>query len=178
LLKLATVLFLIFLFVPAVVSRREPEPATVACPIEIPVSETWMQAFAGVARSYVKSFWYVFRIALPFMLLAALLGAVVVELLPAQMLMAKVSVAGIALVALVGTFLPVPMAFDVALAYVAMTRGVPLPYVVAILCTLGIVSVYSLAIVGRSVSWRVAAAAYATVAALGTLAGLLTRWIL
>jgi uncharacterized membrane protein YraQ (UPF0718 family) len=177
LLKLATVLILIFVFVPAVVSRREPEPATVACPIEIPVSETWMQAFVGVGRSYAKSFWYVFRIAFPFMLLAALLGAVVVELLPAQILMAKVSVAGIALVALVGTFLPVPMAFDVAVAYVAMTRGVPLPYVVAILCTLGIVSVYSLAIVGKSVSWKVAAAAYATVAALGTLAGLVTRWI-
>jgi uncharacterized membrane protein YraQ (UPF0718 family) len=178
LLKLATVLFLIFLFVPAVVSRREPEPATVACPIEIPVSETWIQAFAGVARSYAESFWYVFRIAFPFMLLAALLGAVVVELLPAQILMAKVSFAGIALVALVGTFLPVPMAFDVAVAYVAMTRGVPLPYVVAILCTLGIVSVYSLAIIGRSVSWRVATAAYVTVAALGMLAGLITRAIL
>jgi uncharacterized membrane protein YraQ (UPF0718 family) len=165
-------------FVPAVVSRREPPAATVACPIDVPVSKTWTQALAGVARSYAKSFWYVFRIALPFMLLAALLGAVVVELLPAQILMAKVSVAGFVLVALVGTFLPVPMAFDVAVAYVAMTRGVPLPYVVAILCTLGIVSVNSLAIVGRSVSWRVAAAAYATVVVLGTLAGLVTRAIL
>jgi len=46
---------------------------------------------------------------------------------------------------------------------------------VTILCTLGIVSVYSLAIVGKSISWKVAAAAYATVAALGTAAGLLAR---
>jgi hypothetical protein len=67
------------------------------------------------------------------------------------------------------------MAFDVAIAYIALTRGVPLPYVVTILCTLGIVSVYSLAIVGKSISWKVAAAAYATVAALGTAAGLLAR---
>ena len=74
-------------------------------------------------------------------------------------------------------FLPVPMAFDVAIAYIAMTRGVPLPYVVTILCTLGIISVYSLSIVGKSISWRVAAAAYGTVAALGTVSGLIARAI-
>jgi hypothetical protein len=82
---------------------------------------------------------------------------------------------GIILVALVASFLPVPMAFDVAIAYVAMTRGVPLPYVVTILCTLGIVSVYSLSIVGKSISWKVAAFAYATVVMFGTIAGVIAR---
>jgi hypothetical protein len=56
-----------------------------------------------------------------------------------------------------------------------MTKGVPLPYVVTILCTLGIISVFSLSVIGRTISWKIAAAAYATVAALGTLAGLLAR---
>jgi uncharacterized membrane protein YraQ (UPF0718 family) len=175
LLKLATVLFLIFVFAPAVASRRQTEAAAVSCSIEVPTSETWPQAFLGVARSYAKSFWYVFRVAFPLMLLAALLGALLVELLPAQALLAPVTLGGILLVALVSAFLPVPMAFDVAIAYIALTRGVPLPYVVTILCTLGIVSVYSLSIVGKSISWKVAAAAYATVAALGTAAGLLAR---
>jgi len=112
------------------------------------------------------------------MILAAILGALVVELLPPQALVAQVTIGGILLVALVAAFLPVPMAFDVAIAYIAMTKGVPLPYVVTILCTLGIISVYSLSVVGKSLSWRVAAAVYATVAALGTLAGLLTRMFL
>ena len=67
------------------------------------------------------------------------------------------------------------MAFDVAIAYIAMTRGVPLPYVVTILCTLGIISVYSLSIMGKSVSWKVAAAAYATVAFLGAVSGLIVK---
>jgi len=67
------------------------------------------------------------------------------------------------------------MAFDVAIAYIAMAKGIPLPYVVTILCALGIISVYSLSIVGKSISWRVAAATYATVAALGTVAGLIAR---
>ena len=173
LLKLATVLFLIFVFAPAVASRQGA--SAVACPIEIPVSETWTQALVSTARSFAKSFWYVFRVAFPLMILAAILGALVIELLPPQALIAQATVGGILLVALVGAFLPVPMAFDVAIAYIAMTKGVPLPYVVTILCTLGIISVFSLSVVGKTISWKVAAAAYATVAALGTLAGLLTR---
>ena len=176
LLKLATVLFLIFVFAPAVASRQANSAAFV-CPIEFPVSETWAQALASTIRSFFKSFWYVFRVAFPLMILAATLGALVVELLPAQALIAQATIGGILLVALVGAFLPVPMAFDVAIAYIAMTKGVPLPYVVTILCTLGIVSVFSLSVVGKTISWKVAAAAYATVASLGTVAGLLSRFL-
>jgi uncharacterized membrane protein YraQ (UPF0718 family) len=176
LLKLTTVLFLILVFAPVVAARQQGENPPITCPIEIPVSETWAQALASTARSFLKSFWYVFRVAFPLMILAAVLGALFVELLPQQALMAQVTISGIIAVALVAAFLPVPMAFDVAIAYIAMAKGVPLPYVVTILCTLGIVSVFSLSVVGKTISWRVAGAAYAAVAALGTLAGLLTRY--
>ena len=109
------------------------------------------------------------------MILGAILGALVIEALPTQPLSLPVTFGGIVVVALVAAFLPVPMAFDVAIAYIAMVKGVPLPYVVTILCTLGIISVFSLALVGKTISWKVAGAAYATVVALGTLAGILTR---
>jgi uncharacterized membrane protein YraQ (UPF0718 family) len=175
LLKLATVLLLILVFAPLAAGRLQPQTAAIACPVDISVSETWGQALLSTARTYAKSFWYVFRIAFPLMLLAAFLGALVVELLPVSALTLQVTLGGIILVALIAAFLPVPMAFDVAIAYVAMTRGVPLAYVVTILCTLGIVSVYSLAIIGKTISWKIAAAAYAAVAALGTLAGLISR---
>jgi uncharacterized membrane protein YraQ (UPF0718 family) len=175
LLKLATVLFLIFVFAPALASRQLDSVPAVSCPIEISISETWTQAVVSTARSFVKNFWYVFRVAFPLMILAAVLGAFVIELVPPQALMAQVTVAGIILVALIGAFLPVPMAFDVAIAYIAMTEGVPLPNVVTILCTLGIISVFSVSVLGKTISWRVAAAAYATVAALGTFAGVLTH---
>jgi hypothetical protein len=46
----------------------------------------------------------------------------------------------------------------VVIAYVAMSRGVALPYVVTILCTLGIYSVYSFLVVGKTISWKIAAA--------------------
>jgi len=117
----------------------------------------------------------VFRVAFPLMILGAVLGALVIELLPQQALAAQVTIGGIVLVALVGAFLPVPMAFDVAIAYIAMSHGAPMPYVVAILCTLGIISVFSLSVLGKTISWRLAAATYATVAALGIVAGVIAR---
>src|SRR6201998_3880989 len=111
LLKLATVLFLIFAFAPAMASRPHPAAAPITSPIEIPVTETWSQALAATIRSFLKSFWYVFRVAFPLMILAAVLGALFIELLPQQALFAQVTLGGIILVALVGAFLPVPMAF-------------------------------------------------------------------
>ncbi len=173
LLKLATVLFLILVFAPVAASREEEKGYI--CPIEIPVAEDWGQALVNVAKSFAKSFWYVFRVAFPLMILGAMLGALVVELLPAQALVAQVSILGIVLVALVSTFLPVPMAFDVAIAYIALTHGAPLPYVVVILCTLGIISVFSLSVIGKTISWRLAAMAYLTVVALGIVAGVIAR---
>lgn len=109
------------------------------------------------------------------MILAALLGAVVVKVLPAQLLFAAVAIDGILVFALVSAFRPGPMAFDVAIAYIAMTKGVPLPYVVTILCALDIISVFSLSVVGKSISSKTAAAAYSTVVLLGVLAGVLAR---
>lgn len=173
LLKLASVLFLIFIFVPAVVPRTVPDGPAVRCLIDIPVSESWGQALKGTALSYLKSFWLIFRQAFPLMILGAVLGAFAVELIPPQVLAGHGSVLGIIAVAIVSTFLPVPMAFDVAIAYIVMAKGAPLPYVAAILCTLGIISVFSLSVVGKTISWKIAAATYVVVACLGTAAGLL-----
>jgi len=174
LLKLASVLFLIFVFVP-LVTARESSNEQIACVIDVPVAETWTQSLGNTLFSYAKSFWFVFRVAFPLMIVAAGLGALVIELVPQQGLVAQASVAGMVLVAIVSAFLPVPMAFDVAIAYIAMARGVPMPYVAAILCTLGIVSVYSLSVVGKTISWRVAAYAYGTVVALGIVVAMITR---
>lgn len=174
-LKLVTVLILIFVFAPLMATRTKEGATGYACPIEIAVAETWPQAIVSVARAYAKSFWYVFRVAFPLMILAAALGALVIELLPAQALVGQATLLGIVLVAVVSAFLPVPMAFDVAIAYIAMTHGAPMPYVAAILCTLGILSVYSASVVGKTISWRVAGAAYATVTGLGIVAGLVAR---
>src|SRR6266852_963222 len=101
LLKLATVLFLILVFVPFISGRQGESEAPFSFAVEIPLSETWAQALVNTARSYVKSFWTVFRVAFPLMILAAVLGAFAVELLPQQALSGSVTVIGIIAVALV-----------------------------------------------------------------------------
>ena len=171
-LKLATVAFLILVFVPAIALREKGPEQVVNFAIDISTPETWGHALAQTARSYAKSFWTVFRVAFPLMILAAVLGAVAIELVPQQALVRPVSILGIVVVALISAFMPVPMAFDVAIAYILMAHGVPLPYVASILCTLGIISVYSLSVVGKTISWRVAVATYGVVVALGIVAGL------
>jgi len=175
LLKLATVLFLILVFVPFISARQADSELPFNFAVEIPSDETWGQAMANTARSYASSFWTVFRVAFPFMILAAVLGAFAVELLPQQALSGSVTAVGIIAVALISAFLPVPMAFDVAVAYILMAKGVPLPYVAVILCTLGIISVFSLSVVGNTISWKIAGATYSVVVVLGIAAGLAVR---
>lgn len=170
-LKVASVLLLIFVVAPMVGALQKEKEAEVACPVETAAAEAWGQALASTARSYAKSFWFVFRVGAPLMILAAVLGALAIELLPQNALTAQVTIGGIVLVALIGAFLPVPMAFDVVIAYIAMTRGVPLPYVATILCTLGIYSVYSFSVVGKTISWKVASAVYGAVVVLAVMAG-------
>ncbi|HEU5404138.1 MAG TPA: permease, partial [Terriglobales bacterium] len=90
LLKLSTVLFLIFVFTPAISARQKNLPSLGNSIIDLPISETWSQAAAGLARTYLRSFWYVFRIAFPFMIGAAVLGAFAIELLPPNALIMPV----------------------------------------------------------------------------------------
>lgn len=174
-LKLATVLFLILVFAPAISARQTESSPMLNVAIDFPIRETWSQTLVTIGRAYAKSFWTVFRVAFPLMILAAVLGAFVVELIPPQALITHVSFLGIVAVAAISAFLPVPMAFDVAIAYIVMTHGVPLAYVATILCTLGIISVYSLSVVGKTISWKIAGATYATVVFFGIIAGLAAR---
>jgi hypothetical protein len=155
-LKLATMLMMMFVFAP-LVARWKVGPITAGeCAIDVLVSATWARAVGTTAKSYAKSFWHVARVGLPLMLLARRCWGRW-RWIPQAGLQAPATLGGIVLVALVGTFLPVPMAFDVVIAYVAMSRGVALPYVVTILCTLGIYSVYSFLVVGKTISWKIAA---------------------
>jgi len=132
----------------------------------------WMFPVTGVLKQYGKNLARLAATTIPFMILAALLGAITAELIPVQSLPGNASILGVVVVALIGAFLPVPMAFDVAAAFILMTRGLPMPYVVTLLCTLGAFSIYSLLIVGRAVSWKIAARVFAAVAGLGMMAGI------
>src|SRR6201987_3358515 len=149
-------------------TRSEQLLPVAAC--DVP-SSGWLLPVSGTLRQYAKNLLKLAVTTIPFMILAALLGALVAELIPAHDIPAHVTFVGIVLVALAGTFLPVPIAFDVAAAFILMTRGVPLPYVVTLLSTLGAFSIYSVLIVGRAMSWKTAARVFGAVMVMGILAG-------
>ncbi len=167
LLRLAVPLVLLAL-VPWIVRREEVQPLSG----NLLVGDGWIRPTTGTLKTYLKNLGRLAATTLPLMILAAFLGALVAEALPPQSIPAKVTVLGLVLVALAGTFLPVPMAFDVAAAFVMMARGVPMPYVVTLLCTLGIFSVYPFLILGRSLSWRTASRLFGAVFLLGLAVGL------
>jgi uncharacterized membrane protein YraQ (UPF0718 family) len=148
-----------------------PEQAPLEAVCEVAAGGGLLPA-SGTLKQYLKNLARIAATTIPLMILAALLGALVAELIPAHDIPTKVSLLGIGLVALVGAFLPVPMAFDVAAAFILMTRGVPMPYVVTLLCTLGAFSIYPLLIVGRTMSWRTGARVFGAVMVLGMVAGL------
>jgi uncharacterized membrane protein YraQ (UPF0718 family) len=122
-------------------------------------------------RVYLRNLLRLTLLTLPWMLLAALVGALAAETIPAYGTHLPVSVLGVVGVAIFGTLLPVPMALDVALAYVLYHAGVPVAYVAALLCTLGPVSVYSLSALGKQLDWRTSLRLGGAVALLGCVAG-------
>ena len=153
---------------------RERSLAGSACEV---MSDGWLIPAGDTFRQYLKNLARLAVTTIPFMILAALLGAIVAEMVPARTIPGHVTLLGIVLVALAGTFLPVPMAFDVAAAFILMKRGMPMPYVVTLLCTLGAFSIYSVLIVGRSMSWRTAVKVFGAVMAVGILAGVGTALV-
>ena len=163
--------FILLALVPLIVGRQ-----ATGLDLALPSDDStrWTHDISATLLHFLKNLARLAAITVPLMVLAALLGAVVAEVLPAHSIPATASLLGIIVVALIGTFLPVPMAFDVAAAFILMSRGVPMPYVVTLLCTLGAFSIYPMLILGRSLSWPTAARMFSAVAGLGIVAGVAT----
>ena len=103
----------------------------------------WLYSTAFMVKKYLKNLARLAATTVPLMILAGIQGAVLVELLSAKDLPSKIMLLGIVLVGIVGTFLPVPIAL-----FLLLKRGVPMPHVATLPCTLGAFSGYSLLILG------------------------------
>ncbi len=125
--------------------------------------ESWLASMLWVAKTFLRHLWFIVKTTVPLMLLAGLLGATVISILPWNSLatllptsgMVNILLAMLGLAAL-GLFLPVPIAFDVVIAAVLFAAGLEPLYVMVLLFTLGIFSVYSFGIVWNAISRRVA----------------------
>jgi len=162
--------------------------ASGTCPIpevDRSTEETKRNSFLAIkwmVVNFLKNFWFVVRTTVPLMLLAGFLGAVMINILPwesianiipeTSMVMTLLSMS---VVALVGLFLPVPIAFDIIVCAVLLATGMPVKYVMVLLFTLGIFSVYSYFIVSQSVSKKAASILFVTLAGMGVLAGIIAH---
>lgn len=118
----------------------------------VPVDEQWVEAVLGFCKDLFANFRFIASKTVPLMFVAGLLGASLSHLIPLESLMGVRGVAAVILVAIVGTILPVPVAFDVVLTNALFTAGLGPDLVLVLLCSLGIFSIYSYFIVWRSAS--------------------------
>jgi uncharacterized membrane protein YraQ (UPF0718 family) len=143
-----------------------------------PADETALAAVRGASLLMASNLGYIVLRTVPLMLLAGLLGAVVANVIPLQTLVDNgPGILSVALVALVGIFLPVPVAFDLVLVAVLLAAGAPMIYSMTLLFTLGIFSVYPFFIVWSSISPRVALVLTLVLVLIGLMGGIVAEEI-
>ncbi len=180
LIKLDFTIFLILVIVPFITHKQnEQEPIACAIP-DTPVinSESWGQALFGIFKDYSESFAYIVYRTVPLMFVAGFLGALVSHVWdPNTLIGTHPSFWAIATISVFGTFLPMPIAFNVMLAQSLFAADVPIVIVMALLFTLGTFSVYSGFIIWRTFSTKLAILLFAIVAVLGIAAGYVEQTI-
>ena len=153
-----------------------------ACPIPLNLGvapSSWFGAGVWVGRSFLNNLWFVVRKTVPLMILAGFLGSLLITLVPWDM-MTQLVPAGASrqmvllsmlAVAVVGVALPVPIAFDVIVSAILLAAGVPVKYVMVLLFTLGIFSIYAFFIMWGAMPKRIVFAVPAVLVVIGVAAG-------
>lgn len=120
-------------------------------------SSTWGKALITAFALFFKNSVYIVKTTVPLMLLAGLLGSLCVTLLPLDTLVDKLPdnrllfmLPWMIVVALIGLFLPTPMAFDVIVTAILINAGLPVGYAMVLLFTLGIFSIYPFSVIFQS----------------------------
>ena len=174
LIKLAFTLILILVIVPFI-SREEPGQEPLACAVPdliSPYSESWLKAFWGILKDYWQSFTYIVIRTVPLMFVAGFLGALVSHVWdPNTLIGEQPSLWAVFAIGIFGTFLPMPIAFDVMLAQSLFAANVPIVVVMTLLFTLGTFSVYSAFIIWRTFDFKLSLVLFLIVTALGVAAG-------
>ncbi len=156
-------------------NKREDEVVIEALPFGVKrdtSDESWFVAIKSSFSIFFQSFFYIVKVTVPAMLLAGFLGGAVIELMPLDSLInLQLSLAGVFLVAAVGTFLPVPMSFDVVIVAILLRAGLHPIYGMVLLFTLGIFSIYPFFVMWRAINLKLAGALFAIVMFLGMAGG-------
>ncbi len=172
----------LFVFVPLIVylsNRSEKDGKeietlqTCTIPLYKECEETFLQSVKHVVREYGRNLWKLIKTAVPFMLAAAVLSSLVMEILPLKAIFAEVNPLVLGGLAFVTVLLPIPIALDVMTAQQLYAQQIPAPYVMLFLFTLGTYSFLPMSYLWTEVSKRLALALYGMFVVLGLVASYL-----
>ncbi|VAW62775.1 hypothetical protein MNBD_GAMMA11-3146 [hydrothermal vent metagenome] len=140
--------------------------------------QTWSNAFSYTIVSFLKNLLYIIKITLPLMVIAGLLGSFLIEVLPDGSLSTlSMHPATLILIAAIGTFLPVPIAFDVLMVNVLISSGLDIGLASTLLFALGIFSIYPALIIARSVSIKLSFVFFVSVMIFAMVSGVITSYV-
>lgn len=169
----------LFVFVPLIVyltnrnSKDEGAAETLqtcSIPLYKECEETFLQSVKHVVREYGRNLWKLIKTAVPFMLMAAVLSSLVMELLPLKVIFAEVNPLLLGGLAFITVLLPIPIALDVMTAQQLYAQQVPAPYVMLFLFTLGTYSFLPMSYLWTEVSKKLALVLYGMFVTLGLVA--------
>ncbi|VAW57344.1 hypothetical protein MNBD_GAMMA07-1519, partial [hydrothermal vent metagenome] len=140
--------------------------------------QNWLGAARLSIASFFKNLLYIMKFTLPFMIIAGFLGSLLIEALPTGSLSAlNMEPLTLFIIAAIGVFLPVPIAFDVLIVNILLSSGLNIGLASALLFSLGIFSIYPALIIGRSISIKLSLIFFASVLFFAMAAGTLTHYI-
>jgi uncharacterized membrane protein YraQ (UPF0718 family) len=183
--KYAVLLLVILVIVPGLISWLERyKPLSVltvgddvtACALplaSLDCTETLWSVLKDLGRDYAKNVWMLLKPTVTIMLLASLMAAVLLTLIPWEALLSEVTPLRLAFVSLVSVFMPVPIALDVMFAAQLQQQGVAAGYVMLFAMTLGTYSIIPSIYLWREVSKPLAVLLFVFFTTLGWVTGLL-----
>ena len=131
-------------------------------------SESWIQALVTIVKDVLRNLIFIIARTVPLMILAGFLGASMAHLFPMESIATwQVGFFSLLLVALLGTFAPVPIAFDVVLVQALLLAGLAPEFAMALLATLGMFSIYPFMLLWRMLSLKFSFAIFMAIAILG-----------
>lgn len=178
--KYAVLLFVILFGVPSLIrwlEREKPLPVfTVgdegaACAIQLPspddCQEKFTTVFGELTKDFGKHVWMLLKPTITLMLLASVVSATLLVLIPWDSLLSEVTPLKAALLSLISVFMPVPIALDVMFAAQLQQQGVPAGYIMMFAMTLGTYSIIPSVYLWREVSRPLAVSLFVFFWALG-----------
>ena len=137
--------------------------------------ESYFGALRAVTWNYSMNLLYILRLALPLMLLAGVLGVLAIELAPFDQLSHFAPRPMVLLAtAVLATFLPVPMAFNVIVVMALQSSGMDPGFGAVLLFALSVFSIYPATVIAKFISPRLSLAMAITVVLMATTLGLIT----